>query len=71
MGDMACVYRVFRRFFAEDDQGSLSVEAVLIFPMLLWVTIASFTFFESYKSAYTSQRANATIRSRFFRARIS
>ena len=58
---MRILFRQFDRFVRQDEAGGLSVEAVLIFPILLWVTIASFTFFESYKTAYSALRANSTI----------
>lgn len=55
--------RLARRFagFRRAETGSVSVEAVLALPFILWVIVAGFTFFDVYKTAYVAQRANATI----------
>ncbi|TNC51928.1 hypothetical protein FHG66_03720 [Rubellimicrobium rubrum] len=38
----------FRRF-RRDESGSITVEAVLMIPILVWVLLASFVFFNSYR----------------------
>jgi len=50
----------YRRFRA-DARGSMSVEAVFAFPLLLWATTATYTFFDAYKAQYETYRANYTI----------
>jgi len=52
--------KFFRKFRREQD-GSLSVEAVFAFPLLLWAATASYTFFDAYKAQNASYRANYTI----------
>lgn len=47
--------------FRSDQKGSLSVEAVFAFPMLLWAATATYTFFDAYKAQNASYRANYTI----------
>ncbi len=47
--------------FRDETRGSLSVEAVFAFPMLLWALTATYTFFDAYKVQNTAYRANYTI----------
>jgi hypothetical protein len=47
--------------FRKNQEGSLSVEAVFAFPMLLLAATATFTFFDVYKAQNASIRANYTI----------
>lgn len=49
------------RNFASETRGSMSVEAVLAFPLLLWAMTATYTFFDVYKVQNTTYRANYTI----------
>lgn len=50
-----------RRFFAEDTSGTVAVEAVLIFPMVMWSLLAVFVFFEGYRQAAINEKAASTI----------
>ena len=54
------LYKFFRNF-RRDQNGSLSVEAVFAFPLLLWAATATYTFFDAYKAQNASYRANYTI----------
>ena len=47
--------------FLRNQRGSLSVEAVLVFPLLLWAFAATFVFWDVYQSENDSQRAAFTI----------
>lgn len=47
--------------FRSDQTGSLSVEAVFAFPLLILAATATYTFFDVYKSQNNSLRANFTI----------
>ena len=47
--------------FRDETRGSLSVEAVFAFPLLLWATTATYTFFDVYKAQNGTYRANYTI----------
>jgi len=51
---------VFRRFAASED-GGMSVEAVIIFPILLWAFIAMFVFWDAFKSQNVNLKATYTI----------
>lgn len=55
--------KLFRKLFRfqSDQEGSLSVEAVFAFPMLLWAATGLYTFFDVYKAQSASYRANYTI----------
>ena len=57
------MFKVFRKKsrFANDEKGSLSIEAVFAFPMLFWAATALFTFFDAYKVQNASYRGNYTI----------
>lgn len=52
--------RVLARFLRDQD-GSASIEAVIIMPMVFWVYLAMFTFFQTYQEYYTNQKAAYTI----------
>ena len=54
------ISRLLRRFRSE-TQGSMSVEAVLFLPLLLWAITATYTFFDVYKVQNNTYRANYTI----------
>lgn len=47
--------------FRSDQKGSLSIEAIFAFPMLLWAATATYTFFDAYKAQNATYRANYTI----------
>ena len=49
------------RNFRRSQAGTLSIEAVLAFPMLLWAATATFTYFHAFKAQNASYRANYTI----------
>ncbi len=47
--------------FARDEDASVSVEAVLILPLLLWAFVASYTFFDVYRDKNLSLKANYAV----------
>ncbi len=47
--------------FAHAEEGSISVEAMLIFPILLWCYLATFVFFDAFRSQSTNLKAAYTI----------
>jgi hypothetical protein len=49
-----------RRFLSRDE-GTVSVEAVLIFPILLWAFAATFVFFEALNLSTNTQKAAYTV----------
>lgn len=49
------------RKFKSGQRGSMSVEAVFAFPMLLWAATGTYTFFDAYKAQNATYRANYTI----------
>lgn len=51
----------FCRKFRSEQSGSMSIEAVFAFPMLLWAATATYTFFDAYKAQNATYRANYTI----------
>ena len=51
----------FMNRFTRKEDGGLSVEAVLIFPILIWAITATFVFFDAFKSLHLSQKATFTV----------
>jgi len=47
--------------FSRGEHGGLSVEAVLVFPILVWAITATFVFFDAFKTINVSQKATYTI----------
>lgn len=45
------------RGFAADCRGSISVESALLLPMLLWAYVASFVFFDVFRTENTNAKA--------------
>ena len=54
------ILRVVRRFTRSED-GSISVEAMLVFPILLWCYLGTFVFFDAFRSQSTNLKAAYTI----------
>ena len=52
--------RVLRRF-RRNEEGSIAVEAVLIFPLLVWAYLATFVYFDAFRAQLTSAKATYTI----------
>lgn len=50
----------FKRFVA-DERGSFSIEAVLMFPMLVWAFMAMYVFFEGLRESNINLKATYTI----------
>ena len=53
--------------FRDDTRGSVSVEAALIFPVVMWAMLAMFVFFEGYRQTAINQKAANTIADMFSR----
>ena len=47
--------------YARDEKGSISIEAVLAFPMLVWAITATFVFWDAFKTLNVSQKATYTV----------
>ncbi len=53
-------YGLSRRF-ARSERGSLSVEAVLVLPILVWAITATIVFWDAFKTLNISQKATYTV----------
>lgn len=53
--------RLRARKFRSETDGSMSVETVLIFPLLLWFYLSTFTYFDAYRAQSTNIKATYTI----------
>ncbi|MDU8929985.1 pilus assembly protein [Alisedimentitalea sp. MJ-SS2] len=51
----------FTTFARDDSRGSVSVEAALIFPVVMWALLAMFVFFEGYRQSGINHKAANTI----------
>ena len=60
-GPGRCRASVAARRFARDQSGSLSIEAVLVLPMLAWVLLACFSYFDGLRQANVNIKAAHTI----------
>ncbi len=49
------------RRFIRSEEGSISVEAMLILPILVWCYLGTFVFFDAYRSQSTNLKAAYTI----------
>ena len=49
------------RAFWRGEEGSMTVEAVMILPLLLWAFLATFTFFDVYRAKNLALKANYAI----------
>ncbi|SMX30267.1 hypothetical protein TRP8649_04410 [Pelagimonas phthalicica] len=49
------------RQFRQDDQGYISVEAMIVLPVLLWVFAAGWVYFDAFRQQSVSQKANYVI----------
>ncbi|AZQ66780.1 pilus assembly protein [Silicimonas algicola] len=53
--------RFLPRRFRHDETGSLSIEAVFALPLLVWAIIATFVFWDAFKTLNVSQKATYTV----------
>jgi hypothetical protein len=51
----------FLRTFREDTRGSVTVEAILILPMLFWIYLSIFSIFDAFRQYSLNQKAAFTI----------
>lgn len=49
------------RSVKRDESGVLAVEAILIFPMLVWAIAATFIFFEGFRQSAANLKAASTV----------
>ncbi len=49
------------RLFKRNEVGTMTVDAVLIFPMLLWTATATYTWFEGFRQSASNLKAAYTI----------
>ncbi len=47
--------------FCKDEDGTLSIELLLVVPMLTWALISVIVYFDAFRAQYYSERANETI----------
>lgn len=51
----------FLRRFLSESEGSMTVEAILMFPLLAWAYVATFAFFDAFQARSTNLKATFTV----------
>lgn len=51
----------FMKKFAQEEDGNMTVEAVLIMPILFWAIMASYAYFDGYRQSAANVKAAYTI----------
>ncbi len=51
----------FLRRFSKDDEGSVAIEAILMFPLLMWAIVGTFVYYEGFRAKATSVKASYTV----------
>ena len=51
----------FLQRFRRSEEGSISVEAMLLVPILMWAYLGTFVFFDAFRSQSTNLKAAYTI----------
>lgn len=57
----------FVRAFRDDERGSMSIELLLVVPILLWVFLSTFVYFDVYRVQTNAVRATITLAELFSR----
>ncbi len=55
------------RRFRDDERGSMAIELLLVVPILLWVFLSTFVYFDVYRVETNSVRATITLAEMFSR----
>ena len=61
MRDLISMVNARLKAFGGETRGSVSVEAAIIFPMVLWAMVSIFVFFEGYRQSAINHKAANTI----------
>jgi hypothetical protein len=57
----------FLKAFRDDEQGSMAIELLLVVPILLWVFLSTFVYFDVYRVETNAVRATITLAEMFSR----
>lgn len=57
----------FARTFHKDDDGSASIELVLVTPIIAWALLSTLVYFDAFRAETRSERAGLTIADMFSR----
>lgn len=57
----------FLKSFRDDEEGSMAIELLLVVPILLWVFLSCFVYFDVYRVETNSVRATITLAEMFSR----
>jgi Flp pilus assembly protein TadG len=58
---MLGIFKSMIKRFHREEEGGIAVEAVLVFPMLTWAYLATFVYFDAFRSQSTALKAAFTI----------
>lgn len=60
--------RIFRwERFRDDDRGSMAVELVMVVPILMWIVLSTYVYFDTFRNEANAHRAALTIADMFSR----
>lgn len=58
---MLSKFRQLTRRFRDSEEGTMAVEAVLMFPMLIWALLATYVYFDAFRNQSINLKAAYTI----------
>ena len=58
---------IFLKRFRDDERGSMAIELILVVPILMWVFLSGFVYFDVYRVETNSIRATITLAEMFSR----
>ncbi len=61
----------FTKRFCEDNDGSASIELVLVTPIIAWALLSTLVYFDAFRADTRSERAGLTIADMFSREQIA
>lgn len=57
--------------FKNDERGSMAIELVMVVPIIVWVLLSTFVYFDVYRAESVSNRASLTLADMFSREKTA
>lgn len=61
MNSLRITYERMKSFLVRDEQGTVSIETVLIFPLLMWTILITYVSFDGFRAKNTNIKAAYTV----------
>lgn len=55
------MFAQYFKAFRNDERGTISIELLIVVPMLTWALLSVIVYFDAFRAQYYSERANETI----------